>query len=68
MSYTSTSMVSPWPLPPHLLRRISASPNPSVLDGERDPPNLLNGIRAVPRITARSAVVPPSLELVAASL
>jgi hypothetical protein len=68
---------SPWPppeqivagpLPQTMRRRISALPNPGVLNDERVPPNLPNGIRPAPRITARSTVVPPSLELAAASL
>jgi hypothetical protein len=68
---------SPWPppeqiaarpLPPTMRRRISATPDPGVLDGERVPPNLPNGIRATPKITARSTVAPPSLELATASL
>ncbi len=68
---------SPWPPPeqvatrplsPPLRRRISALPNLGVLDGEQVPPNLPNGIRAAPRITARSTVVPPSLELASTSL
>ena len=56
------------PLPPPLQQRISATPNPSVLNGERVPSNLPNGIRPLPRITARSTVVPPSLELGVTSL
>ena len=56
------------PLPPTMRRRISAPSNSVVLNGERGPPNLPNGIRATPRITARSTVVPPSLERAAASL
>ena len=55
-------------LPPRLRCRISAPPNPVALNGEGVAPNLPNGIRLAPRITARSTVVPPSLELAAASL
>jgi hypothetical protein len=39
-----------------------------VFNGERVPPNLPNGIRPAPRITARSTAFPPSLELAATSL
>jgi hypothetical protein len=56
------------PLPPPLRRRISTASNPGMLNGERVPPNLPNGIRAAPKINARSTVVPPSLELAATSL
>ena len=49
-------------------RRISATSSPGVFNGERVPPNLSNGIRPAPRITARSTAFPPSLELAATSL
>jgi hypothetical protein len=43
--------------------RIAAPPNSGALKVDNAPPNLPNGVRAAPRITARSTSMPPILEL-----